>query len=342
MRQTWLRCALALGLVAAIAWAWANRGRFEPATLEQAILAHGLWAPLAYGGLYVLITILFLPGSLLGILGGALFGPLWGAVYTLIAATIGATLAFLIARYLASDWIAAKVGGRLKQLVEGVESEGWRFVAFTRLVPIFPFNLLNFALGLTRIRLTDYVVASFLCMAPGTIAYTYLGYAGREAFNEDAGAVQKGLIALGLLALVAFAPRVVRRFRAAGHSDRDPRGRVPTWIDPNLLHRSLAAKNDRLILDVRAPAEFWGPLGHIQGAANVPLDSLPHHLAEIVAARRPVVVVCLTDKRSAQAAAQLEASGARDVVVLRGGMARWRSEELPIDGAAPPALDTQR
>jgi uncharacterized membrane protein YdjX (TVP38/TMEM64 family) len=152
-RQIWPRLAVALVLVAAVSWALANRQRFDPMTLEQTIRDLGLWAPLAYAGAYVAITILLLPGSLLGIIGGALFGPVWGTLYTLIAATVGATLAFLMARYLASDWIAAKTGGRLKQLIEGVEREGWRSVAVTRLVPLIPFNILNYALGLTRIRL---------------------------------------------------------------------------------------------------------------------------------------------------------------------------------------------
>ena len=78
-------------------------------------------------------------------------------------------------------------GERLARLIRGVEEEGWRFVAFVRLVPLFPFNLMNYAFGLTRIRLGEYVVASFVCMAPGAFAYTYLGYAGREAASGQAG-----------------------------------------------------------------------------------------------------------------------------------------------------------
>jgi uncharacterized membrane protein YdjX (TVP38/TMEM64 family) len=83
-------------------------------------------------------------------------------------------------------------------------------------VPLFPFNLLNYALGLTRIPLTHYVLASLVCMAPGTLAYTWLGHAGREALAGDASAIRYGLIALALLAVVGFLPRLVRRIRAAG------------------------------------------------------------------------------------------------------------------------------
>src|ERR1700724_4115235 len=116
----------------------------------------------------------------------------------LTGATLGATLAFVIARYIASDWVVARSGERLGRLTRGVEEEGWRFVAFVRLVPLFPFNLMNYAFGLTRIRLREYVLASFVCMAPGALAYTYLGYAGREAASGQAGAVRKGLFALAL------------------------------------------------------------------------------------------------------------------------------------------------
>jgi len=140
--------------------------------------------------------------------------PCGGAAYTLVGATIGAVLAFLAARYVAADWVAAKAGGHLKQIIGGVEAEGCRFVAFARLVPLFPFNILNYALGLTRIRLTEYALATVICMAPGTIAYTYLGYAGREALAGGEAMVQKGLIALGLLAVAAFLPRLLRRLRA--------------------------------------------------------------------------------------------------------------------------------
>jgi len=102
-----------------------------------------------------------------------------------------------------------------RQLIEGVEKEGWRFVAFVRLVPLLPFNLLNYALGLTRIQLAHYVIASYVFMLPGALAYTYLGYAGREAIAGGEGMLTKALGALALLAAVAFLPRLVRRLHGA-------------------------------------------------------------------------------------------------------------------------------
>ena len=105
-------------------------------------------------------------------------------------------------------------GKRLRQLKSGVEAEGWRFVAFVRLVPLFPFNLLNYALGLTNIRLSHYIVSSFIFMAPGGAAYTYLGYAGREVAGGGEDMVRKALLAIAVLASIAFASRIlVRRHR---------------------------------------------------------------------------------------------------------------------------------
>jgi len=212
-RTAFLRIAFALGLAAAVVWAVFNREAFDIAAIEGWLQGIGFWAPVVFVLLWILWALLFLPGAVLGLAGGALFGPVWGALWTLTGATLGASLAFLAARFVASDWVAARAGGRLKLLLEGVEAEGWRFVALTRLVPLFPFNLLNYALGLTGIRFPVYVLTTLVCMAPGTVAYTYLGYVGREAAAGGEDLFRKALLALGLLAAVAFLPRLVRRLR---------------------------------------------------------------------------------------------------------------------------------
>ena len=185
----------------------------KPRLSKRELQRFGRWAPPLFLLLYALAAVLFVPGSVLTVAGGVLFGPIWGTLWNLTGATLGATLAFVIARYLASDWVAARSGERFAGLMRGVEEEGWRFVAFVRLMPLFPFNLMNYVFGLTRIRLREYVLASFVCMAPGAMAYTYLGYAGREAASGQAGAIHKAALALALLAAVAFLPRLVRRVR---------------------------------------------------------------------------------------------------------------------------------
>ena len=200
-------------ILAGIGAAILYRDHFDAQLLAQWIEDAGAAGPLLFILIYAVGTVVFLPGSVLTLAGGALFGPVLGTLYNLIGATIGATLAFLVARYLASERVERKTGGRLKQLKQGVEQEGWRFVAFARLVPLFPYNLLNYALGLTRLRLTHYIVASFVFMLPGAAAYTYLGYAGRETITGGEGLIQKGLLALALLAMAAFLPRIIKTWR---------------------------------------------------------------------------------------------------------------------------------
>jgi uncharacterized membrane protein YdjX (TVP38/TMEM64 family)/rhodanese-related sulfurtransferase len=319
------RIGLAVLLAAAVGWALLAREGFDPAALEAQLRALGGWAQLGFIASFALATVLFVPGALFGLAGGALFGPVLGTVWNLVGGTLGATLAFLAARYLASDWVARKTAGRLRQLVEGVEAEGWRFVALMRLVPLVPFNLLNYALGLTRIRLTHYTLATLVCMAPGAAAYAWLGHAGRQAAAGDAEALRYGLLGLGFLALMAFLPRLIRRLK----------GSTAEWLSTSDLRLRLRSGMALTIVDVRNPDEFAGPLGHIAGARNLPLNDLPARMGELAGARkRPIVLVCKTDKRSAKAAEMLRSAGFPDVQLLRGGMEQWQREAA----AAEPIL----
>lgn len=212
-----------LALLGALAvWAFAHRGALDSRSLGAAIARAGAWGPLAFMAIYAAATVALLPGTVMTLLGGALFGPLAGTFYNLTAATLGATGAFLVSRYLAADWVRARLGARAEQLIRGVEREDWRFVALVRLVPLVPFNLLNYALGLTRVRVSRYMLASYLAMLPGTFAYTYLGYAGRAALAGQVGLLHKGLIALALLACAALLPRIIRRLRTPRPGDGAP------------------------------------------------------------------------------------------------------------------------
>ncbi len=207
-----VRITLFIFLVAGITTAIIYRKQFNIVAFENWLTNYGIIAPLLFIGIYAISTVLLLPGSVMTLAGGILFGPIWGTFYSLTGAAIGATIAFIIARYLASDWVSRKASGWLKQLIAGVETEGWRFVAFVRLMPLFPFNLLNYALGLTRIRLFHYVVTSYICMLPGAIAYTYIGYAGRSAVIGG-GTIRNILLALGFFVMVAFLPRFIKRLQ---------------------------------------------------------------------------------------------------------------------------------
>jgi len=316
-----IRIIVFVFLIAGIATAVTYRKQFDIDVLGDWLAGAGVMAPLLFIGIYAISTVLLIPGSVLTIAGGVLFGPIWGTFYNLTGATIGATMAFLIARYLTSNLVSRKTGGWLRQLVEGVEAEGWRFVAFVRLVPLFPYNLLNYALGLTRIRLFHYMVTSYICMLPGAIAYTYLGYAGRNAVAGGEGMIKKALLGLGLLALVAFLPRLIKRLRK----------KPARMLSAAELKQQLDKGEDILVIDVRGAEEYVGGLGHIKGSRNIEIENLPRHLDELKAYRqRPIVIVCRTDHRSAKAAQILTQAGFSDVTVLRGGMEQWNCNRLPV------------
>ncbi|MCK4744275.1 MAG: TVP38/TMEM64 family protein [Sulfuriflexus sp.] len=200
-------------ILAGIVLGYLYRDLLNVDALESWVADAGVAGPFIFMLLYIIGTVLFFPGAVLTLAGGAIFGPVWGTLYNLTGATIGAGIAFLLARYLASDWVEKKAGGRIAQLKNGVEEEGWRFVAFVRLVPLFPFNVLNFALGLTKIKFSHYLITSYIGMFPGAVAYTYLGYAGREAAVGGDGLIQKGLLALALIAVSLFIPRIIKRMR---------------------------------------------------------------------------------------------------------------------------------
>jgi uncharacterized membrane protein YdjX (TVP38/TMEM64 family) len=313
-----IRVLLILGLVVGITLAIVYRDRFDAVALEAWVNDAGVLAPIVFMLIYALATVLFLPGSVITLAGGALFGPVLGSFYNLTGATLGASLAFLISRYLASDWVEDKSGGKVKQLINGVEGEGWRFVAFVRLVPLFPFNLLNYALGLTKIPFLHYLMATYVFMLPGAIAYTYLGYAGREAIGGGEGLIQKILIALALLAVVAFLPRLIGNIR-----------RGPTIDIPELVTR--IGNNDALVLDVRTAEDFVGEQGHIDSAVNIAVEELQDRLDELTDyIERPIAIVCRTDKRSAKAALLLTEQGFHDVHVVRGGMTQWIKAGFPV------------
>src|SRR5215467_14894694 len=126
----------------------------------------GPWGPVIFVGLYVVATVLFIPGSVLTLGAGAVFGVVLGSVCVSISATLGATAAFLVGRYLARDAIARKIekNEKFATIDRAVASEGWKIVLLTRLSPVFPFTLLNYAFGLTRVKLSHYVLASWIGM----------------------------------------------------------------------------------------------------------------------------------------------------------------------------------
>jgi uncharacterized membrane protein YdjX (TVP38/TMEM64 family) len=187
----------------------------------------GPLGPIMFIGLYIVACVLLLPGAILTLGAGAIFGFVQGAVAASVGATLGATCAFLIGRYLARDWVARRVAGnpRFAAMDEAVAREGWKIVLLTRLSPVFPFNVLNYAFGLTRVGLRDYFLASWLGMIPGMFMYVYLGsLAGLGAGNRQRGLGEWSLYGLGLVATVAVTVFITRLAREAlAKKIREPR-----------------------------------------------------------------------------------------------------------------------
>jgi uncharacterized membrane protein YdjX (TVP38/TMEM64 family) len=179
----------------------------------------GPWAPAAFVLGYAVATVAFVPGSLLTLTAGAVFGLVWGTVYAWTGATLGAGAAFLIARYCARGWVERKLEGkpRFQELDRSIGRDGGKIVALLRLAPIFPFVLLNYALGLTRVRFVHYLWAC-LAMVPGTLLYVYYGYVGRQALagaGEGKTVWDWVLLGVGLLAVLAVTVIITRKARRA-------------------------------------------------------------------------------------------------------------------------------
>jgi uncharacterized membrane protein YdjX (TVP38/TMEM64 family) len=238
VRSRWkwvLFLAAAFGIVLAVKYLHIQE--FLKAALDW-IDKLGPLGPVIFVGLYVVATVFFVPGSVLTLGAGAVFGVVLGSVYVSISATLGATAAFLVGRYLARNAVARKVekNETFATIDRAVADEGWKIVMLTRLSPLFPFTLLNYAFGLTRVKLSHYVLASWLGMIPGTVMYVYLG----SLVNVGVGHRQRTtgewiLYGVGLLATVAVTVFVTRLARRALASKIGRTGRTNPGDNPQPL-----------------------------------------------------------------------------------------------------------
>lgn len=188
--------------------------------LRDWIQSLGALGPVVFVGLYVAATVAALPGSALTVAAGALFGSVIGVFSVSVASTLGASLCLLIARYFARDAVASWAASRerFRRLDALTEEHGAIIVALTRLVPLFPFNLLNYGFGLTRVPFWTYVFWSWLCMLPGTVLYVVGSDALAKGLSE--GRVPWALVAVFVAAIVLLSV-LVRQARRKLHSDGD-------------------------------------------------------------------------------------------------------------------------
>ena len=210
-----LSVGIAIVVVAALFLLGRQAGQYVP-RFAQWVASLGIWGPIVFILGYTVATVAFVPGIILTLAAGAIFGLVRGTLYTFLGATLGACGAFLVSRYAARQAIEKKIAGnpRFAAIDQAVAKEGLKIVALLRLSPVFPFNLLNYALGLTQVRFVDYLLACF-AMLPGTLLYVYYGHAAGSLAEAAGGHIQKGTaywvsLGIGLVATLAVTTIITR------------------------------------------------------------------------------------------------------------------------------------
>jgi len=224
--RPWLRPVLVAGVIALAVVAMARSGVLDGDLRDQVLRLDawfsglGAWAPVVFIGLWVAVCLLMVPGLPVSIVGGLIFGAVWGSVWTTVGANLGAAAAFLVGRYAARDTVAGWVARHpaLARIDAGVRRHGWRMLIITRLVPVFPFNLQNYAYGLTAIPFSTYVLVTLPSMIPATVAYNFAAGSAREVVlsGGEPAAVRTTFVYLAIAAvafvLLSLVPRWVTRW----------------------------------------------------------------------------------------------------------------------------------
>jgi uncharacterized membrane protein YdjX (TVP38/TMEM64 family) len=183
--------------------------------LGQLLQAAGWWAPLAFMVIYAAGVCLFIPGTLLTALGAAIFGPYWGFVYVYLAAMLGAAGGFLIGRYLGREFAAGLIGDRLRKYDDAIERNGFATVLYLRLV-YFPFTAMNFGMGLTKVRLLDYLWGTALGILVGTFIFTFFIGTVKEVWAGGQWGdllSWKVLFSLALFIFSLFIPKIINKLK---------------------------------------------------------------------------------------------------------------------------------
>lgn len=201
----------AIAFVALTARYFGLRSFLSPTALRERVLSYGPLAPLAFVIVYSIATIFFLPGTPVTIAGGVIFGKFLGTIYTIIGATLGATIAFIAARALGESFVEDLLKKKYKKLYEydkKIQRNGLAVVLFLRFVPLFPFNGLNFALGLTKVKTRDFILGTAVGIIPGSFALAFIGdsVATFSPFNLA--------LSISLFALLALTPYFYKKYKS--------------------------------------------------------------------------------------------------------------------------------
>ncbi|MEQ8849817.1 TVP38/TMEM64 family protein [Botrimarina sp.] len=228
-RSGWKRAGLAAAVAVLAIASWRLPVASAASDFIEWVRGLGYWGPAVLIVAYVAATVLMAPGWVLTLGAGYAFGLVVGTATVSAGSVLGATAAFLIGRYAARGFVdsLADRHERFGAIDRAVERSGWKIVLLTRLSPAFPFNVLNYLYGATRVRLRDYVLASFVGMLPGTVMYVYLGtVAGNltqlAAGDVEGGAARQALLWVGLAATVAVTVLVTRLARRALAEESPP------------------------------------------------------------------------------------------------------------------------
>jgi uncharacterized membrane protein YdjX (TVP38/TMEM64 family) len=189
------------------------RNLLDRQILADYLQALGIWTIPIFISTYVVLAILGLPIVVHTLAGGVVFGLVWGTIWSAIAATLGAVGAFYLTRYVFRDWAIAKFGNHkiLKKIDRSMESNAFELVLALRFTPIAPFNIINFLLALTSVKIDTYTIATFVGVIPGSIAYTWLGSSGKIAFQD--GDRLQFICASGFLVILSVLPILYKRWR---------------------------------------------------------------------------------------------------------------------------------
>lgn len=171
----------------------------------------GPWGPIAFIAIYLVAVVFFVPASIFTVGAGFVYGMVWGSIYVLIAANLAGVITFLISRHLARDWFAHKLEAqpKFRAIDAATARDGWKIVALIRLAPVFPFSIMSYAFGLTRVPFWSYAAAN-LAMIPGTLMYVYFGSIGRAATEKKPLGVTIAILVL-VLVVVLYITRVAKR-----------------------------------------------------------------------------------------------------------------------------------
>lgn len=219
LASPWVRLGALTLLVVGGFLVFASVGGPDQASIERSVRDAGVAAPVVYVVIYVVLTVVLFPGAVITAAGGALFGSVQGTVLTVIGATIGATGAFLVGRWLGREQVERLAGKGVGRLDDWMQEHGFLAVLYTRLIPVVPFNVLNYAAGIAGLRVRDYVIATAVGIVPGTFAYAELGHSltGCVAGERCDLTSPAFLTAVGLIVFfIAVGPFVNRWLRARG------------------------------------------------------------------------------------------------------------------------------